>query len=585
MTMFKFILISFFALLFQGLNSYGQGYLKADGKKIVNGRGDNILLRGIGLGGWMLQEGYMLHVNKESQQYRIRQRIETLIGKEKTAAFYSAWLSNHTTRSDIDSLKSWGFNSVRLPMHYNLFTLPVEMEPVAGQNTWLETGFRLTDSLIAWCKANHMYVILDLHAAPGGQGNDVNISDRDPSKPSLWQSRDNQLKTIALWKKLAERYVNEPTVGAFDLLNEPNWGFTDTAGDRNGLKEEQNIPLKQLLLEITSAIRSIDKKHILIIEGNGWGNNYRGMLPPWDNNMILSFHKYWNLNDQASIQYILNYRDQYNVPVWLGETGENSNTWFTEAIRLFNANNIGWSWWPLKKLGINNPLQIQSNDVFDSLVSYWNGTSKNPPPSGEIYRALMELAAGTKFERNYIKQDVVDAMTRQPYNNETIPYSVNLIWPKTLLHAVNYDLGANGFAYYDLDTANYRISTGKESTGNRGRVYRNDGVDIYPDSAGKGNYYVGHIENGEWLQYTIQVVQAYKYKLELEVSAPDGDGMISLTDGPKEIAKDIYIPSIKGKYNRQIIEVKNIYLSEGNHQLRVHFVTGGFNFYSIRFMR
>ena len=79
---------------------------------------------------------------------------------------------------------------------------------------------------------------------------------------------------------------------------------------------------------------------------------------PWDNNMVLSFHKYWNNNDQQSIQHILNFRDQYNVPVWLGETGENSNTWFTEAIRLLESNKIGWSWWPLKKLGNNNPLQI-----------------------------------------------------------------------------------------------------------------------------------------------------------------------------------------------------------------------------------
>ena len=85
------------------------------------------------------------------------------------------------------------------------------------------------------------------------------------------------------------------------------------------------------------------------------------MLGTWDNNMVLSFHKYWNKNDQNSIQHILDFREQYQVPVWLGETGENSNVWFTEAIQLLESNNIGWSWWPLKKLGINNPLQIPGN--------------------------------------------------------------------------------------------------------------------------------------------------------------------------------------------------------------------------------
>ena len=52
-------------------------------------------------------------------------------------------------RSDIDSMHGWGFNSVSLPMHYNLFTLPVDKEPVAGENTWLDKGFQLTDSLLS----------------------------------------------------------------------------------------------------------------------------------------------------------------------------------------------------------------------------------------------------------------------------------------------------------------------------------------------------------------------------------------------------------------------------------------------------
>ena len=48
---------------------------------------------------------------------------------------------------DIDSLASWGFNAIRLPMHYNLFTLSIQEEPVPGQNTWLTKGFEMTDSL------------------------------------------------------------------------------------------------------------------------------------------------------------------------------------------------------------------------------------------------------------------------------------------------------------------------------------------------------------------------------------------------------------------------------------------------------
>ena len=179
----------------------------------------------------------MLKVQGQGQQHKIKARIIDLIGTEKTEEFYDAWLANHTRKIDIDSMRSWGFNSVRLPMHFNLYTLPVEQEPVKGENTWLEKGFQITDSLLSWCKANKMYLILDLHAAPGGQGNDLNISDRDDTKPSLWESEANQLKTIALWKKLAQRYVKEPWMGGYDILNEPNWGFEDLANDKNGLKE------------------------------------------------------------------------------------------------------------------------------------------------------------------------------------------------------------------------------------------------------------------------------------------------------------------------------------------------------------
>jgi endoglucanase len=576
-------LLFFQFFLFQ--NIFSQGFLKAKGQKIVNQNGDNIILRGIGLGGWMVQEGYMLHLQKEGQQYRIRQRITQIIGEEQTRAFYKAWLTNHTTRSDMDSLRAWGFNSVRLPMHYNLFTLPVEDEPVKGQNTWLSVGFELTDSLIAWCKANHMYVILDLHAAPGGQGNDLNISDRDPSKPSLWQTENNKQKTIALWQKLASRYANEPTVGGYDILNEPNWGFEDTLKDRNGLNEQKNIPLKQLLMDITKAIRSADPNHMIIIEGNGWGNNYRGMLGTWDPNMVLSFHKYWNYNDLASIQHILDIRQQYNVPVWLGETGENTNVWFTEAVRLLESNNIGWCWWPLKKLGFNNPLQIKSNAKYDAVVDYWNGKTEKPPPSNDVYNGLMELAAATRNENNIVHRDVVDALIRQPFNQKAIPFKVNDLKPGSVISAVDYDFGSNRIAYYDMDTANYRISSGKQGVGNAGGVYRNDGVDIYRDSADPVKYYVGKTEDGEWLQYTVNILEGGKYDLKLIVASGDGKGIISIADGNNIIASDIRIEATGGNEKWKTVEVKNIMLADGIHQIRVTAVKGGFNFSSIVFSK
>ena len=104
-------------------------------------------------------------------------------------------------------------------MHYDLFTLPIQNEPVSGENTWLDLGFSMVDNLLDWCEANNMYLILDLHAAPGGQGFGSDINDYNPNLPSLWESEENKNKTIALWGKLAERYSDEPWIGGYDLLN------------------------------------------------------------------------------------------------------------------------------------------------------------------------------------------------------------------------------------------------------------------------------------------------------------------------------------------------------------------------------
>ena len=124
-----------------------QGFLKADGKKIVNGNNQEVILRGMGLGGWMVQEGYMMKTaGFLGTQHELKNAITTLIGQNGMEAFYDAWLKNYVTEADVDSMAGWGFNSIRLPMHYNLYTLPIEQEPVTGEQTWLQKGFELTDS-------------------------------------------------------------------------------------------------------------------------------------------------------------------------------------------------------------------------------------------------------------------------------------------------------------------------------------------------------------------------------------------------------------------------------------------------------
>ena len=570
------------ALLFLILlshSSYAQGYLHRNGKNIQDGNGKNVVLRGLGLGGWMVQEGYMLNTGAfAGPQYIIKQKITDLIGLENTAKFYAEYKTNGVAKKDIDSLARWGFNSVRLPMHYNLYTLPIEQETVSGEQTWLEEGFKMTDDLLKWCAANKMYLILDLHATPGGQGKDANISDYDATKPSLWESSANQDKMVALWKKLALRYKDSPWVGGYDIINEPNWNFSGT--NQNGCDETLNAPLRALQIRVTNAIREVDTNHLIFIEGNCWGNNYDGIFPLWDENIALSFHKYWNQNDLASIQKMLDYRNQYNVPIWLGESGENSNVWFKEVISLVESNNIGWAFWPMKKIdNIAGVASVSKTKDYETLLEYWkNGGVK--PSVAFAKSTLMQIAANYKIENVTVKQDVIDAMFRQVHTNGTKIYKKHSLPGKVF--AAEYDLGPNGFAYYDKDVINYDGT--KFTKWNKGGAMRNDGVDIQPcnDKVSNG-FNVCFIEDGEWLQYTVDVNSKNVFDVDIRYSSLKTGGQLYLEEEKEKISEVLTIPSSGGVNNWQTVTLKDVVLKKGINKIKVHFDRGNFNLNFLEF--
>lgn len=561
-------------LLWLGKIGNAQNFLHTSGQAIVNENLDTILLRGMGLGGWMVQEGYMLQTSGfANPQHKIRSTIEALIGKDDTDLFYEAWLNNHVRKSDIDSLKSWGFNSVRLPMHYNLFTLPIEHEPVVGQDTWLDKGFELTDSLIAWCKENEMYVILDMHASPGGQGYDEAISDYDPSKPSLWESEENRRKLIALWTRIAARYSDEQWVAGYDLLNEPNW----------------NLPggnaLRTLYQNLTQSIREVDDKHILFIEGNWFANDFTGLTPPWDDNFVYSPHKYWSTNDEATMQWVIDMRSTYNVPLYLGESGENSNVWFRDAIRLLEDLDIGWAWWPMKKVeSISGPLSIIKSPEYQFLLDYWSGNG--PMPSAEFARdALMDLAEKLKTENCVYQKDVVDAMFRQVYSDETISFQSHTI--PGIIHATDYDLGVLGEAYYDIKTANYQVSTGEFTAWNEGWSYRNDGVDIEKsnNTINSNGFNVGFMDAGEWMQYEVNVEESGVYEAHVRAASGGSGGLFHFSMDGSDITPKSFAGPTGDWQNWQTVIIPNLILDENDEKLRFHTDVAGFNIASFEFVK
>lgn len=551
-----------------------QGFLRTDGTEIVNEAGEPYILKGMGLGGWMLQEGYMLQTaGFANAQFQIRNKVEEVIGAAATEEWYEAWRANHVRESDIESMHQAGFNSVRLPMHYNLYTLPIEEEPIPGEHTWLDTGFELTDSLIAWCKARDMYVVLDLHAAPGGQGNDIGISDRDETKPSLWESDANKDKTVALWRRLAERYADEPTIGGYDLINEVNYSLPG------------NLALREIYGRITDTIRQVDQEHIIFIEGNWFANDFTGLTPPWDNNMVYSPHKYWSINDQASIQWVLDLRETHNIPLYFGETGENSNVWFRDAAKLFADHGIGWAWWPWKKIdAIAGPVSVPKSEGYQALLDYWNGAGPQPS-AGAATAALMGMAEGLKLENAEVHPDVLDALFRQTEEETAIPYRVQDI-PGTLLVS-DFDMGPVGVAYVDVDQANYQVSTGNYSAWNNGWVYRNDAVDleISEDTELTNGVHVGWAGTGEWMQYTVNVTEDGLYRARIRTASDAEGGAFHFMAGEAQLTPSRVVPNTGGWQTFQTITVDNIPLTTADEKLRIYFDKDGFNLGGIEFIK
>ncbi|TRX65711.1 cellulase family glycosylhydrolase [Carboxylicivirga sp. M1479] len=551
--------------------------LTTDGKLIKDDQGQKVILRGIGTGNWVLMEGYMMKTaGVAGTQHEFRDKLTEAIGETATDEFFELWWNNHMTKADVDSMAKWGFNSLRLAMHYNQFTLPIEeesAEDLSSKNyTWHQSGFDRVDDVLSWCEANNMYLILDLHAAPGGQGRNADICDYDDSKPSLWEDVNNRHKTVALWRKLAERYKDEAWIGGYDLINETNW---------SELKDDSNQMLWSLLEECTDAIRATGDKHIVFLEGNDWANNYDGLPDPlWDDNLVISFHKYWNNVDDNSLDWIIEKSDKYNVPLWLGESGENSNVWYTHLIELCECKDIGWSWWPVKKNGINNIMYLEEPQAYKKLIDGWRTSGTSDDLTGQAaIDAVTEWANNHKIENVVVMHDVIDAMIRQPQTYETKPYKKHDVGDKTWF--ANYDLGRNGYAYWDTDTANLSQVT-DYTDWNTGWAYRSDGVDIQhcSDKLQDGSfveapYNVGWTADNEWLQYTINNTTEQSYTLNIRHAG--GAAKIRLMANGIDVTSSLELPSTANYETWTNTSYEGIILPAGQVKVVFYFEQGGAN--------
>ena len=135
---------------------------RTNGSRIFGPNGNAIKLKGVNLGNWLVPEGYMFKTGEMAAPSQIDQLLLEMIGPDSLAAFWDKYLNNYITEDDIKFLKRIGCNHIRLPFHYKLFTNDLYM----GKRN---TGFAYFDRLLNWCRKENLYVLLDMHCAPGGQ--------------------------------------------------------------------------------------------------------------------------------------------------------------------------------------------------------------------------------------------------------------------------------------------------------------------------------------------------------------------------------------------------------------------------------
>jgi endoglucanase len=316
--------------------------------KIVDRKDQPVSLRGVNLGGWLMMEGYILG-GRHISEHIFKAEIAKASGKNSLEQFEKSFRGNFIQKEDFNHIHDLGATCIRLPFHYKIVK---------------EKQWHYLDQALSWAKGNKIYVILDMHAAPGSQNADWHSDSK--GEALLWRNKKYREQTYQLWSQIAQRYKNEPVIAAYDILNE-------AVGD--------DLPMiKETYVKITKAIRATGDQHIIFVEGHNWSQEFDFLGKPWDSQMGFSFHYYlpgdftfncvrnlrypgkingelWNRKKMESIlRRYVKFQQKYRIPIYCGEFGVNSRcpdcaaelAWVRDVLEIFKKYGIHYTYWTYK---------------------------------------------------------------------------------------------------------------------------------------------------------------------------------------------------------------------------------------------
>ena len=329
-------------------NSHEMSMLSVNDKGyVVDENGKKVILNGVNIGNWLLWETWMGFVPEYTHDWAHYDTLEVLterFGTEKTAEIEKVFMDNFITENDIAQIEKLGFNCVRVPFWYRNF--------MNEDGTWLTSnhnenpGFKRIDWLIETCEKYGIYIILDMHGAPGGQSK--NHSTGKAGRNELYEVESKMNTCVELWTTIAERYKDNKIIAVYDLLNEPqnNGGYSGDYSWEAGSQEAAAQTNKAYDI-LYKAIREVDNNHIISFEGI-WSTD---VLPNPEEcgyeNVMYQLHIYDTSTDMIlyRVNELRKIRREWGVAVYNGEYNNGENEYFAQMLyELFQINRTKWNY-------------------------------------------------------------------------------------------------------------------------------------------------------------------------------------------------------------------------------------------------
>jgi endoglucanase len=374
----------------------GPGFVHRSGRDMVDGTGQPLQLRGVNIGQWLMWEQWIMGAPfSGTNETELQANLRTLVGADRAARFIESSRDTFITRSDLEEIAALGFNVVRVPINHTL------LEDDGAPGVYRPAGWKRLDDLMTWAEQTKVYVVLDLHGAPCGQ-NFLFIS--DPGPVSLWDDAACQNATVALWKAIAARYADRRIVAGWDLLNEPS--------------PRRTADLPALYRRILATLRTVDRNHLVFIEGGDFATDFSMFTGALDPNSAYSFHQYlWGTRDPVGDTTATKaIAARHDLPLWMGEFGQDTLANVARQVDRWNGDPAigGWAVWTWKGApGIGGAPALRGVDLgaeWTKVVTWLANPSRPRPTAAEAETGMQRYVEQVKLANTSAEESLISTL-------------------------------------------------------------------------------------------------------------------------------------------------------------------------------